>query len=88
MTTYIAVRTRRPQDIEAFLWSNAKIVGKSHEDLGSTVMLVEVEGTEAQAQNQADRLSSGLHGAKVLPDLAAVSEWSKNNAAADLAEGV
>lgn len=63
--SFIYVRTARPDEIQAYLYGNAKIIGDRYSDLGSTVLLVEVDGQFGSAQNQADRLSSGMHGASV-----------------------
>jgi hypothetical protein len=68
-TRYITVLTSRPDEINAYLYGHTTEIARMS-DARHTAMILETTGStekdaEFLAQYQADRLSSGLHGAKV-----------------------
>lgn len=86
---YIAVRTKRPEHIPAYLYSYAKIVGREHEDLGTKVLVVEVDGLWSSAEYMADRLCSmGNTGATPFETLDELKAWGAENGVPNIAEGI
>lgn len=79
-TRVISVATKRPAEVPAYLYKRtAQITGPSYLAYGkTTILFITVTSDEAEgvvAQAQADRLSSGMHGARVHADLADAEAW-------------
>lgn len=73
-TAYITVLTRHPEEVQAYLYRHTTVEFQTPEpnEFGSTAFVLKTVGdsdnTLFLAQYQADRLSSGLHGAKPFED--------------------
>jgi hypothetical protein len=66
----ITVITRSPEAVPDYLGFGARIVDQGHSSFGDHVLILE-SPTLHDAEWQAARLCSGLHGAGVVDDLAA-----------------
>lgn len=76
---YISVLTNRPDEVSAFLYDHTSVLGRTDGPHQSTLLLRTVAPSEARAEflvkYQADRLMSGLIGARVHETLADAQAW-------------